>query len=142
MEYRSGRHTKYRIEYHLVWVTTYRYHILRGDPAGRVRDIVRQACEYFEIQILRGVVSKDHVHIPVSALPKIFPSDIMRRVKGRTSRKIFKEFPHMRKRYLGRHFRAWGYFCVTSGESTRAMIDEYLAHHFERNPNDGFEVER
>ena len=142
MEYRSGSHTRYRIEYHFVWVTRYRYHILRGDLADRVRDIVRQTCEYFEIQILRGAVSKDHVHILVSAPPEISPSDIMRRVKGRTSRKIFEEFPHVRKRCWGRHFWARGYFCVTSGELARAMIDEYLEHHFERNPNDGFEVER
>ncbi|XOF32466.1 MAG: IS200/IS605 family transposase [Candidatus Electrothrix sp. YB6] len=128
---------KYKIEYYFVWVTKYRYHILRGDLAERARDIARQTCEYFEIQILRGVVNKDHVHILVSA-----PPDIMRRVKGRTSRKIFEEFPHVRKRYWGRHFWACGYFCVTAGELPRAMIDEYPAHHFERNPNDRFEVER
>jgi putative transposase len=142
MEYRTGSHTKYKIEYHFVWVTKYRYPILRGDLAERVRDLVRQTCEYFEIQILRGVVSQDHVHILVSAPPSISPSDIMRRVKGRTSRKIFEEFPHVRRRCRGRHFWARGYFCVTAGELTRAMIDEYLSHHFERNPNDGFEVER
>ena len=142
MEYRSGSHTKYKIEYHFVRVTKYRYHMPRGELAERVRDLARRACECFEIQILRGVVSKDHVHILVSAPPVISPSDIMRRVKGRTSRKIFEEFPHVKKRYRGRHFRARGYFCVTAGELTRAMIDEYSAHHFERKPNDGFEVER
>jgi REP element-mobilizing transposase RayT len=40
-----------------------------------------------------------------------------------------------------RHFWARGYFCETAGELTKQMIDEYLAHHFERDPNDGFEVE-
>jgi putative transposase len=70
MEYRTGSHTKYKIEYHFVWVTKYRYPILRGDLAERVRDLVRQTCEYFEIQILRGVVSQDHVHILVSAPPR------------------------------------------------------------------------
>ena len=52
---------------------------------------MRQTCEYFKIQILRGVVSKDHVHILVSASPNISPSDIMRRIKGRVSQKIFME---------------------------------------------------
>ncbi len=141
MEYRSGSHTKYRIEYHSVRVTKYRYHILRGDPAERVRDPVRRTCGYFEIQILRGAVSKDHVHILVPAPPNISPSEIMRQVKGRTSRKVSEEFPHVKKRYRGRHFWARGYFCVTAGELTRAMTDEYSAHHFERNPNDGFELE-
>ena len=63
MNYRQGPHTKYRIEYHFVFVTKYRYHVLQGDVALRLRELVRQTCEMLEIQILRGVVSKDHVHI-------------------------------------------------------------------------------
>ena len=141
MEYRQGSHTKYKIEYHFVWVTKYRYHVLQGDLALRVRELVRQTWGRFEISILRGVVSKDHVHILVSAPPSISPSDIMRRVKGRVSRKIFAEFPHVKKRYWGKHFWARGYFCVTSGELTKEMIQEYLEHHFEKNPNDRFDIE-
>ena len=63
MEYRYGSHTVFNIEYHFVWVTKYRYHMLTGDIALRVRELVRQTCEAFEIQNLSGVVSKDHVHI-------------------------------------------------------------------------------
>ena len=96
MEYRQGSHTKCKIEYHFVWVTKYRYHVLVGDLALRIRELVRQTCERYEIQILRGVVSKDHVHILVSAPPDISPSTIMSWVKGRTSRKIFEEFPHVK----------------------------------------------
>ena len=131
MEYRQGSHTKYKIEYHFVWVTKYRYHLLVGELALRVRELVRQTCERYEIQILRGVVSKDHVHILVSAPPDISTSTIMRWLKGRTSRKIFEKYPHVKKRYWGQHFWARGYFCVTAGELTKEMIDEYLSHHFE-----------
>lgn len=141
MKYRQGSHAKFKIEYHFVWVTKYRYHVLQGDIALRVRELVRQTCDRFEIRILRGVVSKDHVHILVSAPPNISPSDIMQRVKGRVSRKIFEEFPHVKKRYWGRHFWARGYFCVTSGELTKDMIVEYLGHHFEKDPNDRFDIE-
>ena len=142
MDYRRGSHTKYKIEYHFVWVTKYRYQVLQGDLALRIRELVRQVCEVFEIQILRGVVSKDHVHILVSAPPEIAPSEIMRRIKGRTSSKVFEEFPLIKKRYWGRHFWARGYFCVTAGELSKEMIQEYLAHHFERDLNDSFEVEQ
>ena len=114
---------------------------MKGDLALRVRELVRQICERLEIQIVRGVVSKDHIHILVSAPPNISPSDIMRLIKGRTSVKIFEEFPYVKKRYWGRHFWARGYFCVTAGELTKGMIKEYLAHHFERDPNDGFDID-
>lgn len=141
MEYRHGSHTRYKIEYHFVWVTKYRYEVLTGEVGKRVRELVRQTCDFLEIEILRGVVSKDHVHLLVSAPPHLSPSEIMRRIKGRSSMKVFQDFKHLKKRYWGRHFWARGYFCVTAGELTKEMIAEYLSHHFERRPNDNFEVE-
>ena len=65
MDYRYGSHTVFQIEYHFVWVTKYRYKVLSGEVAERVRELVRQTCDAFEIRIVRGVVSKDHVHILV-----------------------------------------------------------------------------
>jgi len=64
------------MEYHFVWVTKYRYKVLTGELAKRVRELVRQTCEAFDIRIIRGVVSKGHVHILVSC-PRIW-----RRVKS------------------------------------------------------------
>jgi len=61
MDYRYGSHTVYNIEYHFV------------DISLRVRELVRQTCEAFEIKILSGVVSKDHVHIVISAPPEHGP---------------------------------------------------------------------
>lgn len=69
------------------------------------------------------------------------PSEIMRRIKGRTSAKLFEEFPHIKKRYWGRHFWARGYFCATAGELTKEMIEDYLSHHFEAKENPNFEIE-
>ena len=107
----------------------------------RVRDLVRQVCEYLEIEILRGVISKDRVHLLVSAPPTIPASLIIKRIKGRTSTKIFSEYPMLKKKYWGQHFWARGYFCVTAGELTKEMITEYLEHHFERKGHDNFDIE-
>jgi len=141
MDYRYGSHTVFNIEYHFVWVTKYRYHVLQGDIAQRVRELVRQTCEAFEIRIISGVVSKDHVHIFVSAPPTMAPSEIMRRIKGRTASKLFEEFPVIKKRYWGRHFWGRGFFCVTSGQITDEMIKAYLEHHFEPKKDDNFRTE-
>ena len=113
------------------WITKYRFQVLTGDIAIRLRELVRQTCSTFDIEILRGVVSKDHVHILVSAPPTMSPADIMRRVKGRSSTKLLEEFPHLKKRFWGRHLWARGYFGVTAGELTREMTKGYLEHHFE-----------
>ncbi len=128
MKYRYGSHTVYNIEYHFVWVTKYRYQVLKGDVALRLRELVRQTCEAFEIEIKSGVVSNDHVHIMVSAPPHLSPSEIMRRIKGRSAKKLFEEYPVLKKRYWGRHFWARGYFCVTVGQMTEEMIVNYLEH--------------
>ena len=111
------------------------------DLALLVRELVRQICTTFEIRIVKGVVSKDHVHILVSAPPTMTPSEIMRRRKGNTSSRLFEEFQHLKKRYWGRHFWARGYFCATAGQMTEEMIKNYLEHHFEPNPNDDFKTE-
>ena len=141
MKYRNGSHTKYNIQYHFVWATKYRYQVLTGDVGFRVRELVRQTCEQLEVEILKGVVSKDHVHLLVSAPPTVSASNIMKRVKGRSSTKLFQEYPLLKKRYWGQHFWARGYFCVTAGELTEVMIKEYLEHHFQRKDNDNFDLE-
>ena len=57
MDYRYGSHTVYKIQYHFVFVTKYRYQVLKGDVWLRVRDLIRQTCQAFEIEIIKGVVS-------------------------------------------------------------------------------------
>ena len=69
---------------------------------------MRETCEAFEIRIVKRVVSIDHVHILTNCPPNMAPSEIMRRIKGRTSSKLFEEFLHLRKKYWGRHFWARG----------------------------------
>ncbi len=141
MDYRYGSHTVFKIEYHFVWVTKYRYPVLKGEVGERVKELVRQTCQSFDIRIIKGVVSKDHVHILVSTPPNFAPSEIMRRIKGRTASKLFEEFPLLKKRYWGQHFWARGYFCATVGELTEEMIKEYLEHHFEPDSGSNFNLE-
>ena len=140
MDYRYGSHTIYKIEYHFVFVTKYRYQVLKGDIGYKVKDLIKQTCDMHEIEIKKGSVSPDHVHIFVSAPPNMAASEIMRRIKGRSSRKLFEIFPELRKRYWGQHFWARGYFCVTSGEVTKEMIMSYIEHHFEPKGDENFRV--
>jgi putative transposase len=65
----------------------------------------------------------------------------MRRLKGRTASKLLEDYPHVKKRFWGRHLWARGYFCATAGQMTEEMIKQYLEHHFEPNPSDNFRAE-
>jgi putative transposase len=130
---RRGGHTVTWLTVHIVWVTKYRYHVLQGDIQKRCRDLIKQICDSEDVQILKGVVSKDHVHMHIEYGPSKSISDLVKRLKGRTSRKLQEEFPELGKRYWGRHFWAIGYGAWSTGNITDQMVQTYLEHH--RNPS-------
>jgi len=105
-EQRSNGHTVSTLTVHLVWSTKYRYGVLLGDIKMRCRSILIQICDSEDVRILKGVVSKDHVHMHINYRPSQSISDLVKRLKGRSSRKLQEEFPGLKKRYWGRHFWA------------------------------------
>ena len=138
-DYREGAHTVYDIKYHVVWVTKYRYQVLRGDIALRARDVIRQVCMAKEIMIIKGHVSVDHVHIFVSAPPRMSVSQMVQYIKGKSSRILQQEFSELHKRYWGQHLWARGYFCASSGTVTDEMIKAYIEQQ-KLPPTDDFSV--
>ena len=134
MEHRRSSHTINSLQVHLVWITKYRYHVLTGDVQLRCREILRQVCNSLDIRILKGVVSKDHIHLHLSYPPQLSISEIVRRLKGRSSRILMQEFPELRRRYWGNHFWGIGYGCWSTGHITEDMLTSYLNHHKD-NPN-------
>src|SRR6516164_1760722 len=98
-EYRHSAHATLDLKYHVIWITKYRYKILRGRIAERARDLIRQVCQAREVVIKRGAISPDHIHIPLSAPPHLAPAKLVPYIKGRSSRKLQEEFPELRKRY-------------------------------------------
>lgn len=91
---RSGSHSLTRLTVHIVWVTKYRYHVLTGEVKPRCRELLVQICDAEDVAILSGVVSKDHVHMHLEYPPSLSVSDLVKGLKGRTSRLLQQEFPH------------------------------------------------
>ena len=133
-KYRKSSHTISRLTVHIVWSTKYRYDVLKGEVQKRCRDLIIQDCESLDIEILKGVVSKDHVHIHIEYPPKLSVSSICKQLKGRSSRLLQKEFPHLKKRYWGRRFWGKGSGSWSTGNITDEMVQKYLEHH--RKPTD------
>jgi putative transposase len=67
---------------------------------------------------VKGVINKDHVHILVTAPPSLAPSEIMRRIKGRTGNYLLVRGCAFEKALLGEAFWARYYFCATVGQMT------------------------
>lgn len=139
---RVNGHTVSRMTVHLVWSTKYRYPVLRGDVQERCRSILIQACDVEGINILKGVVGKVHIHMHIEYRPSQDVSTIVKKLKGRNSRKLQQEFPKLKKRYWGRYFWAIGFGCWSTGNITDEMVNEYLEHHRKSgNDSDNFMLE-
>jgi len=133
-EIRKGSHSVFELHVHLVWSTKYRYHVLRDDIQLRCRDLLRQSCDSMDVQILKGVVSKDHIHLHVSYPAKLSVSDLVKRLKGRSAKILLEEFAELKRRYYGGHLWGIGYGAWSTGNITDELIQEYLEHHRE-GPN-------
>ena len=124
--YRSGSHTVYDIKYHFVWITKYRYKVLQGNVAIRLRELLRQGCDAKGLEIVRGSIGRDHVHMLLSCPTTMSPSQIAQYLKGRSSHLLQDEFPELKKRCWGQHMWARGYFCGTVGAVDEETIKRYV----------------
>ncbi len=124
--YRKGSHTVYDLKYHIVWITKYRKPVMVGDIATRVRDLIREISRAMDVEIIKGHVSRDHVHLFVSIPPHISLSNYLKSVKGKSSRKLLSEFRRLAKAFWGRHLWARGYFAASSGNVTDEVVEEYI----------------
>ena len=128
-QYRYGSHTVTRLTVHVVWITKYRYKVLTGDIQKRCRKILIQICDTEDVGILSGVVSKDHVHMHIEYPASKSISDLVKRLKGRSSQMLHREYTELRNRYWGKHFWAIGYGAWSTGNITEKVVQEYLKHH-------------
>jgi putative transposase len=90
---RVNGHSASRLTAHIVWSTKYRYSVLEGDIQLRCRTILVQIFESEDVVILKGVVSKDHIHMHIEYRPSLSLSYLIKKLKGRSSRKLQIEYP-------------------------------------------------
>ena len=73
-------------------------------------------------------IQEDHIHLVISIPPKVSISEMMGILKGKTTIKIFKSYPYLKKKpYLGNHFWTRGYFVNTIGLDEE-MIRQYVKY--------------
>ena len=107
---------------HLVFIPKYRKLALRGDVAARLRGLIREICARNQIEIVKGPVRPEHVHLLLSVPPSLSPSRVMQLIKGKSSHRWMRDFRSIRKEFWGRHLWARGYFVATTGNVTDEVI--------------------
>jgi putative transposase len=100
-KYRKASHAVYLLHYHFVFVTKYRKPVLRGDVAQELRKLVRKVCRTLDVDIIRGHVRPDHVHLLLDVPPKWAPSRVMQAIKGKSSHHLLQEYRTLRKEFWG-----------------------------------------
>jgi putative transposase len=124
--YATGAHTKYRLQYHLVWIPKYRKRLLRGKIAIRLRKLLYEACRMNKWWISEMAIQEDHLHIVVQVPPQYSVAEVVQAFKGGTSRVLRKEFSELEEFLWGESFWADGYFAETVGQVNEDIVKKYI----------------
>ena len=118
----SLSHTRWNYKYHIVFIPKYRRKaILRAD----IWAILRQLCEYKDVEIVEAHAMSDHIHMLVKIPPKLAVSSFMGYLKWKSSLMIFKRHANLKYKYGNRNFWAKGYFVSTVGLNDE-VVKEYI----------------
>ena len=129
-EYRRTKTTVSLINYHFVFCPRYRRKIfLIPNVEERFKECVKCVCDEMEIEIIAIECDKDHAHMFLNCLPTLSPSDIMQKIKGKTSKLLREEFKELQKMPS-----LWtrSYFVSTAGNVSSETIKQYVENQKKR----------
>ena len=130
--FRKLSHSIWHCQYHIVWVPKYRFRVLIGAVKEAIQIGIQAICGYAGCEVVELNVQKDHVHLVVMIPPKVAVSELLGRLKGQTSMKLFNRFRELKKKpYWGNHFWAKGY-CVDTVGLDAEMIRKYVKYQEEK----------
>ena len=122
----SGRTCVYNIGYHIVWSTKYRRKVIQGEIEDRLKNLMLEISREFGFEIKEMEVMPDHCHVFISCHPKTAPSSIVKYLKGITARKLFTEFPSIKKKLWGGHLWNPSYYIGTVGNMSKDVVLRYI----------------
>jgi putative transposase len=126
---KSSSHSRYSLQYHLVWIPKYRRSFLVGELADRLKQILKEIAFDYRINIIAMEVMPDHIHMLIEAPPKYSPAKLAQIFKGISSRQMRKEFLDVIKKYIWKDGTLWavGYYVGSvSDNATTQIVREYI----------------
>ena len=98
------QHTAWRRQYHIVFAPKYRRPAIYRQIKKDAGQILRKLCEQKGVEIIEAEACPDHIHMPISILPKHSVSQIMGYLKGKSSLMIFDLHANLKYKCGDRHF--------------------------------------
>lgn len=119
----------YNVNYHIVWSVKYRKKVLTQEVELYLKKIFKEIAEEkgFLLQMVE-MGEQDHIHVFVSAHPKIAPSYIVKMLKGISGRKIFLQFPEIKQKLWKGVLWNSSYYIETVGSISEDVIKRYIAN--------------
>ena len=118
------------LNYHLIWGTKYRNKVLKGHVEAVFREQVREIANKYGFTVAHMEIGKDdHVHMLVSAPPKLSVTNIMRWLKGITAYQLFRQCPELQTSYWkkqGRHLWSPSYYVESIGAVNEQAVTKYI----------------
>ena len=124
MKYKSNHNVVYSCKYHIVWCPKYRRKVLVDTVAVRLKELISSMSQEFQVELIDLEVMPDHVHLLVDVDPQFGVHNFIKRIKGRTSRILRQEFPHLTTKLP----TLWtnSYFVSTVGGAPLAIVKQYI----------------
>jgi len=120
-------HSVYNLNYHIVLVTKYRNQVLIGDVETFVKERTRAICLEYGWELLELEVMPEHVHLFVSAPPKIAPLQIAATLKSILAVDVFRAFQTLKKRrFWGSGLWSSGTYYGSAGTVSAETIQKYI----------------
>ena len=135
MDDNSLAHTRWKCQYHIVFIPKYRKKVLFGKIKAEVQDIIRTLCRYKKVDIVSGAVCSDHIHLCLSIPPKLSVSEFMGYLKGKSALMIYDRHPELGNKW-DRSFWARGYYVSTIGNVDEETIKKYIKEQEEESYNE------
>ena len=117
----------YNINYHFVWSVKYRRKVLSEEVEAYMRELIYQIAEdkgFTVDEFETGTM--DHVHLFVTAPPKLSPSLLVQYLKGITGRKIMERYPDLKKQLWNGELWNHSYFVETVGDVSAETVRRYI----------------
>ena len=126
-EWRTGRSCVFKNTVHLVFVTKYRRGVFTEEMISRMREVIEETCLQMDCELHELSGEDDHLHMLVSVHPKLALSNLVGKLKGKSSYVIRREYWDRVKTMLwGKHFWSPSYCCVSVGGATLDVVKRYI----------------
>jgi putative transposase len=114
---RKSAHAIHNCRYHIVWITKYRFKVIKENIKQALKWRIKEICDWKDIEILAGDVQEEHIHLYLRIPPKHSIANVIKWLKGKTAEKLLMRFDELKQKFWGKHLWARGYFVSTIGIS-------------------------